>query len=93
MCEMFQCETNVIQGNRSYKIEYFLVTEDDLNYGIKSTVYENQRLQSTNLVDVALEREHAENLIRLFCLNYVFPPSYADILDDMSIRLQEPDRP
>jgi hypothetical protein len=85
MCETFHCETNVLQGNQSYNIKYFLVTEDELHYGIKSTVYENRQLQSTNLVDLAFTREDAENLICLFCINYVFPSSYADILADMSI--------
>lgn len=85
MSETFSCEANVIKKDNNYKIEYYLVTEDESNFGIKSIMYENNSLVSTNLFDLDLSRIGAEQMIIMFCTNYVFPKSYFDILTDMVI--------
>lgn len=84
MGEAFSCEANVIKKDNNYKIEYYLVTEDELNFGIKSIMYENSSLISTNLFDLDLSKVGAEQMINMFCINYVFPQSYFDILSDMT---------
>ena len=83
MRERFRCETNIIQEDCEYTIRYFLTTEDDCGFGIKATMYANQKLKSTNLFDLTLSRDKAEELIDMFCVNHVFPQSYNDILSDM----------
>lgn len=85
MHETFSCEANVIKKDNNYRIEYYLVTEDELIFGIKSVMYANSSLVSTNLFDLDLTRVGAERIITMFCLNYVFPQSYFDIITDLGL--------
>ena len=87
MCEIYKCETNIIQPDCGYKIQYFLTTEDDLNFGFKSILYKQHTLTSTDVVDLMMSQDEAERVINTLCENHVFPQTYLDVLADMDIYL------
>lgn len=83
MSETYKCETNIFQEDCSHKVKYYLITDDGINFGIKSTVYENQQLISTDVFKLTMSREKVEKLITTFCENHVFPQSFTAIIADM----------
>lgn len=84
MYEEFKCVTNVTTSQDiRFTVEYYLITEDDLNFGIKTIVYTNGSLHSTDLFQLSLSNEKAEELIDMFCTKHVFPESIPDIVQDL----------
>lgn len=84
MCEEFICVTNILDGDDTkFTVEYYLVTEDERNYGVKAVSYVGDSLRSTDLFILAVSEEEAQRLIGVFCTNHVFPASIPDVIRDM----------
>ena len=86
MTEVYKCSAGImLECEETFSIQYFSTTEDDVTFGIKALVLKNNRLHSSDLFELGLSERDADQLITMFCENFVFPATFMDILEDMGI--------
>jgi hypothetical protein len=83
MCERLISNSFImLNENEEHILEYYLIKESDINYGIRIMEYVNSKIINNEQCMVSKSRHEVVDLIRIIAKNFVFPSTLQDIVAD-----------